>query len=66
MEQNGNEASAKRKRINFDKREKQIFCSILKETDGGEVWKIINEGTATMLGRKSQHFLIVQLEKIVT
>ena len=37
----------KRKRTAFDKKEKEIFCTILKNSDGGRIWRIINEGTTT-------------------
>ena len=37
----------KRKRTAYDKKEKEIFCSILKNSDGGRIWRIINEGTTT-------------------
>ena len=37
----------KRKRTAFDKKEKEIFCTILKNSDGGRIWRIIYEGTTT-------------------
>jgi hypothetical protein len=45
---NENESTTpKRKRTPFENREKEILCQILKETDGGRVWKIIKEGIGT-------------------
>jgi hypothetical protein len=41
-------STPKRKRTsNFEDREKEILCQIIKETDGGRVWKMIKEGTGT-------------------
>ena len=37
----------KRRRTNIDERDKQLFVSILRELDGGKIWKIIKEGTST-------------------
>ena len=37
----------KRKRTAFEDKDKEILCLILKQTDGGRLWKIIKEGTGT-------------------
>ena len=53
----------KRKRTAFDKKEKEIFCTILKNSDGGRIWRIINEGTTTnqTLGQELPSFSMNQL-----
>ena len=38
-------SKAKRKRTAFEEKDKEILCVILKQTDGGRLWKIIKEGT---------------------
>ena len=40
-------STPKRKRTPFEDREKEILCHIIKETDGGRVWKMIKEGKGT-------------------
>lgn len=37
----------KRKRTAFEDKDKEILCLILKQTEGGRLWKIIKEGTGT-------------------
>ena len=47
-QRNENESTTpKRKRTPFENREKEILCQIVKETDGGRIWKLIKEGTGT-------------------
>ena len=55
------QGQGKRARNTYDKKEKEIFLSILKNSEGGKFWKIIIEGTAKAQTRHDVWLKVTEL-----